>query len=291
MSSRFNLSLLVAIFLLVSVCSAVAEEAEYASMDEIIELLEYCSSSLPDCTYSQPEKIELENGETRYLTCVHSIKLDGNTNAEILNNYVEYIKLHNSSCQSRNDGLIGDAEYSSILDNILDATRHCYLLLINPDLNENPFYAIFRVTYRRKDNTHTLRYTNALANTYTYTSIVYENNRFYAITNTEQKIQITAEKDTRDYNEFRKGFLAYIPILHIKNWNEMKIEYTINNEYQPTSSWAFHIEEDVNIDNYTMPIRLALRAMLRSGVSDPPVCSIWAFIFSPQLSTNLHIAG
>lgn len=83
MSSRLDLSMLVAIFLLVSVFSAVAEEAEYASMDEIIELLEYCSSCIPDCTYSQPEKIELENGETRYLAFIHSGELHGDTNVDI----------------------------------------------------------------------------------------------------------------------------------------------------------------------------------------------------------------
>lgn len=252
MSSRLNLSILVAIFLLVSVFSAVAEEAEYASMDEIIELLEYCSSCIPDCTYSQPEKIELENGETRYLACVHSIKLDGETDAEILNDYVDYIKLHNSSYQSKHDGTIGYTEYNSILGEINDATTHFYLLLINPDLNENPFYAIFRVMSRREDNTSVLWKNDAIANTYTYNSIIYNNNALYALTDLGKEIQIAPEKDSRDYVEYRKGFLAYIPIIDIKNWNEMKMEYT-NNEYHPTSRWVFHIEEDVNIDGYTMP--------------------------------------
>ncbi len=250
MSSRFDLSMLVAIFLLVSVFSAVAEEAEYAGMDEIIELLEYCSSSLPDCTYSQPEKIELENGETRYMAFIHSVELCGDTNIEVFNSYIRFIEIFDEAHQLWS---YGDIYSSGIIKNATNATRHCYLLIINPRKIMNPFCAIFHLLPSvNEDDTVSLWGNNSTANKNIYVNLLYKTNMIYAITDSGKEIQIAPEKNSRDYNEYIKGFLAYIPILHIKNWNEMKMKYT-NNVYHPTSRWAFHIEEDVNIDGYTMP--------------------------------------
>ncbi|MBD3373384.1 MAG: hypothetical protein GF403_11800 [Candidatus Coatesbacteria bacterium] len=255
MSSRLNLSMLVAIFLLVSVLSAVAEEAEYAGMDEIIELLEYCSSCFPDCTYSQPEKIELENGETRYMAFIHSVELCGDTNIEVFNSYISITReRHEVAMLLENE--YNDSELWERDELLYSKLMHTFILVIDPNRYHSPFDSIFYIPimHRYSVSPTNFSFVNSIVEIdYKYSDIYYNDGRVFALTDSDAVIIVTPEKDTFWYVEWRKRFLGHCPVINVKSWDEVLGMHYNEKHDKDSCGWVFHIETDVNDYDCEMP--------------------------------------
>lgn len=74
-----------------------------------------------------------------------------------------------------------------------------------------------------------------------------------ALTDSGLQIIVTPEKDSIWYLEWRKRFLGCYFVINVNNWDDVLGMHYDDKHNKDSFSWVFHIEEDVNIDGYTMP--------------------------------------